>query len=148
MPEIELEKKLRALVKSDVINQGSSLFFYQGVQDNIFDKVFRGIYADDIQAFDPQQITDEYNALYEKAKADYRKLLGQFNQTKGLLAEFVIINQLRLHVYQKQELFLSITHNLPEGFQFVEYEHVWSYKTARADKSRRPPGGRHVWRRP
>lgn len=134
MPEVDLENKLRALVKSDVINQGSSLFFYQGVQDNIFDKVFRGIYADDIQAFDAGVITNEYKALYEKARDDYRKLLGRFNQTKGLLAEFAIINQLRLHAYQKQELFTSITSNLPKDFQFVEYEHVWSYKTARADK--------------
>ena len=134
MPEVELEKKLRALVKSDVINQGSSLFFYQGVQDNIFDKVFRGIYADDIQAFDATAIRNEYKALYRKAKDDYQKLLGRFNQTKGLLAEFVIINQLRLHAFQDQERFTSITHNLPEDFQFVEYDHVWSYKTARPDK--------------
>ncbi|MCP4403059.1 MAG: hypothetical protein GY801_37855 [bacterium] len=134
MPEIELEKKLRALVKSDVIDRGSSLFFYQGVQDNIFDKVFRGIYADDIQAFDFVTSSNEYKALYEKSQKDYQSLLGRFNQTKGLLAEFVIINQLRLHAFQKQAFFSSITHNLPEDFQFVEYEHVWSYKTARPDK--------------
>ncbi len=134
MPEVELEKKLRALVKSDVINQGSSLFFYRGVQDNMFDKVFRGIYADDIQAFDANAITNEYKALYQKAKDDYQELLGRFNQTKGLLAEFVIINQLRMHAYRKPELFASFTHKLPDDFRFVEYEHVWSYKTARADK--------------
>jgi hypothetical protein len=134
MPEVELENKLRALVKSDVINQGSSLFFYQGVQDNIFDKVFRGVYADDIQMFDATAITNEYKALYEKAKDDYQTLLGRFNQTKGLLAEFVIINQLRLQAFRKQELFKSMTNNLPDDFQFVEYEQVWSYKTARADK--------------
>ena len=134
MTDFELEQKMRAFVKSDVVNQGRSLFFYQGVQDNIFDKVFRGMYGDDIAAFDADTIANEYKALYEKAKADYQKLLGQFNQTKGLLAEFVIINQLRLHAFQQQDVFLSITHNLPQDFQFVEYEHVWSYKTARADK--------------
>ncbi|MCP4396382.1 MAG: hypothetical protein GY801_03590, partial [bacterium] len=134
MPEVEVEKKLCALVKSDVIEQGSSLFLYQGVQDNIFDKVFRGIYADDIQAFDAAAIGNEYKALYEKAQKDYRALLGRFNQSKGLLAEFVIINQLRLHAFQNQAFFSSITHNLPDDFQFVEYEHVWSYKTARPDK--------------
>ncbi len=134
MPETDLEQKLRALVKSDIINRGTSLFFYQGVQDNIFDKVFRGVYADDINTFDPKAITHEYKALYEKAKEDYQSLLGTYNQTKGLLAEFAIINQLRLHAYRKQDLFRSITHNLPENFHFVEYEHVWSYKTARPDK--------------
>jgi len=134
MPETDMEEKLRALVKSDVINRGTSLFFYQGVQDNIFDKVFRGVYADDINTFDSKAITNEYKALYEKAKEDYQSLLGKYNQTKGLFAEFAIINQLRLHAHQKQKLFTSITHNLPEDFQFVEYEHVWSYKTARPDK--------------
>lgn len=133
MPEHELERKLRALVKSDVINQGSSLFLYQGVQDNIFDKVFRGIYADDIHAFDPREISNEYKALYEQAQQAYHKLLGRFNQTKGLLAEFVIINHLRLHAHRTPEAFTAITHNLPEDFRFVEYEHVWSYKTARPD---------------
>ena len=134
MPETELEQKLRALVKSDVINRGTSLFFYQGVQDNIFDKVFRGVYADDIHVFDPKTISNEYKALYEKATQDYRKLLGRANQTKGLFAEFAIINQLRLHAYRNQALFRSITNNLPEDFHFVEYEHVWSYKSARPDK--------------
>lgn len=134
MMDFELEQKMQALVKTDVVNQGRSLFFYQGVQDNIFDKVFRGMYGDDIVAFDANTIPNEYKALYEKAKEDYQSLLGKYNQTKGLFAEFAIINQLRLHAFRNQELFTSITHNLPEDFRFVEYEHVWSYKTARPDK--------------
>jgi hypothetical protein len=134
MTDFELEQKMRALVHTDLINQGRSLFYYQGVQDNIFDKVFRGVYADDIKEFDAKAITNEYKALYEKAQKDYHELLGRYNYTKGLFAEFAIINQLRLHTYQNQELFLAITSNLPDDFQFVPYENVWSYKTARADK--------------
>lgn len=134
MTDFELEQKLHALVKADIIEQGRSNFYYQGVRDNVFDKVFRGRYADDIETFDVQAITHEYKALYEQAQRDYRALLGRYNQTKGLLAEFVIINQLRLHAHQRQEFFLSITHNLPEDFRFVAYEHVWSYKTARPDR--------------
>ena len=134
MSDFELEQKMQALVKSDVVSQGDSLFFYQGVQDNIFDKVFRGMYGDDIAAFTPETIPNEYQALYEQAQKEYQALLGKYNQTKGLFAEFAIINQLRLYAYRNQELFRSITHNLPEDFQFVEYAHVWSYKTARPDK--------------
>ncbi len=44
MDDYELEKKLKALVYSDIIEQGSTNFDYRGVQDNIFDKVFRGVY--------------------------------------------------------------------------------------------------------
>ena len=134
MSDSTLENKLHALVKSDIIEQGGTNFDYRGVRDNIFDKVFRGVYQKDIEVFDTQELTNEYKALYHKAKQKYQALLGRFNQTKGLLAEFVIINQLRLHAHQKPEYFASITHNLPQDFQFVEYEHVWSYKTAWPDK--------------
>ena len=135
MTDRELEEKLHSLVKSDIIERGRSNFYYRGVQDNIFDKVFRGEYADDIRNFDPKEITQEYKALYEQAKHEYQSLLGKHNQMKGLFAEFAIINQLRLHAHEKQEFFRSITHNLPEDFAFVEYEHVWSYKFTRLDKS-------------
>ncbi|GAK53200.1 hypothetical protein U14_04461 [Candidatus Moduliflexus flocculans] len=135
MTESELEQKLRALLKSDLIEQGRSNFYYRGVQDNIFDKVFRGMYADDIQAFDPQEITNEYKALYAQAKQEYQALLGRYNQTKGLFAEFAIINHLRLRAHREQERFRAMIRNLPEDFAFVEYESVWSYKTARPDKN-------------
>lgn len=97
--------------------------------------MFRGRYADDIRAFDPKEITDEYKALYEQSQKELRKALGKYSQIKGLFAEFAIINQLRLHALEKQELFRSITKNLPEDFAFVAYEHVWSYKFTRPDKS-------------
>ena len=135
MTERELEEKLHALVKSDIIEEGRSNFYYRSVQDNIFDKVFRGQYADDIRRFDSREIHQEYRGLYEQAQREYRSLLGKYNQMKGLFAEFAIINQLRLHARHKQQFFCSITHNLPEDFRFVEYDHVWSYKFTRPDRS-------------
>jgi hypothetical protein len=44
MTDGELEKKLKALVKADIISQGQTNYDYRGVGDNIFDKVFRGVY--------------------------------------------------------------------------------------------------------
>jgi hypothetical protein len=52
MPDSDLEKKLNALVKADIINKGSSFYHYRGVNDNIFDKVFRGVYDEEIRKFD------------------------------------------------------------------------------------------------
>jgi len=43
MDDAELEEKPEALVKGDIIGQGQTHFHYRGVQDNIFDKVFRGV---------------------------------------------------------------------------------------------------------
>ncbi|MCP4401371.1 MAG: hypothetical protein GY801_29240 [bacterium] len=136
--EGELEERAHALIKADIIEQGRSNFYYRGVQDNIFDKVFRGQYADDIRSFDPQEIRNEYRAMYEQAKEDLHSMTGKYSQIKGQFAEFAVINQLRLHAIEKQDLFRSITHSLPEDFRFVEYSFVWSYKIARQDR-------RDVW---
>ncbi|MCP4149727.1 MAG: hypothetical protein GY757_18420, partial [bacterium] len=52
MTDAQLEKKLKALVKVDIISQGRTNYDYRGVGDNIFDKVFRGVYEKEIRAFD------------------------------------------------------------------------------------------------
>ncbi len=134
MTDRELEQKLHALVKADIIEQGQSNFYYRGVQDNIFDKVFRGEYADDIAAFDPQAITHEYKALFEQSQHRYRQLLGKFNYTKGLYAEYAIIDQLRYHAWQQPQRFAAMMQNLPEDFHFVQYNSVWSYKTVQPNQ--------------
>jgi hypothetical protein len=49
MPDSDLEKKLTALVKADIINKGTSYYCYRGVNDTIFDKVFRGVYDENFR---------------------------------------------------------------------------------------------------
>jgi hypothetical protein len=56
MTDSELEKKLKALVKVDIINQGRTNFDYRGVGDIIFDKVFSGVYEKEINEFDVKVI--------------------------------------------------------------------------------------------
>ena len=118
--DYELEKRLRAFVKADIIEQGTSNFVYQAVQDNIFDKVFRGIYQEEIDGFTPDKIKNEYRELYEKLK-------GQFNKYKGEFSEYIIINHLKHHAYKQNDLYVSMLHNLPEDFSFVQYDTIWSY---------------------
>ncbi|MCP4113444.1 MAG: hypothetical protein GY749_49270 [Desulfobacteraceae bacterium] len=127
MDDDKLEKKLKALVKSDIICQGQSNFDYHGVRDNIFDKVFRGVYQKEIEAFDVKEIAREYREMLKAYKKKYQELLGKMNQMKGAYAEFLIINQLKHNAYQNNDLFCSLTFNLPKDFQFAEYETVWSY---------------------
>ncbi|MBF0103506.1 MAG: hypothetical protein HQK77_21625 [Desulfobacterales bacterium] len=130
MSDAELEKKLKALVESDIIEQGMTNFDYRGVQDNIFDKVFRGIYQKEIQGFDPKEITNEYKALFEKYLEKYRRLSGEFSHYKGMFAEFMIIKRLMYQAYKQNEVYLSMMHNLPQDFRFTEFKSVWSYKSA------------------
>ena len=134
MDDRELEKKLKALARSDIIQKGSTNFDYRGVQDNIFDKVFRGVYQKEIERFHPSDITDEYKRLFEEVDAKYRQILGRYNQAKGAWAEFLILRTLRREAHRKNEFFQSITRNLPEDFRFVDYESVWSYKGSPIEK--------------
>ena len=127
MDDDKLEKKLKALAKSDIINQGQTNFDYQGVRDNIFNKVFRGVYQKEIEAFDVKEITREYRQMLGEYKKRYWKLLGKLSQVKGAYAEFLIINQLRYKTRQSNARFRSATENLPHDFQFAEYESVWCY---------------------
>ncbi len=127
MTDQQLELKLEALVKADIIAQGRTNFDYRGVRDNIFDKVFRGIYEKEIHHFDVNVIKQEYKEEFEALKKKYDSLLGKHNYQKGLLTEYLLLEQLRLHARDNDELFKSITSNLPGDFNFCQYSRVWRY---------------------
>jgi len=130
MDDAELEEKLKALVKADIIKQGRSNFDYQGVQDNIFDKVFRGVYEREIHEFDVSVIGKEYYEAFEKLKKQYNSLQGKYNYQQGYFAEYVILDQLKFHAVEKNELLKSITNNLPGDFDFCDYSRVWRYDSS------------------
>ena len=134
MDDRELEKKLKALARADIIDRGSTNFDYRGVPDNVFDKVFRGVYQKEIDSFDPREIADDFKRLYERSRAEFRMLLGKYNQAKGAFAEYLVIRRLRHDARRKDEFLKSITRNLPESFEFVDYESVWSYKCSPAER--------------
>ncbi|MCK4761456.1 MAG: hypothetical protein KAW12_04590 [Candidatus Aminicenantes bacterium] len=128
MNDAELETKLKALVRADIIEQGSSNFDYRGVQDNIFGKVFRAVYQKEIEHFEVRRIETEYRKTFAELKRKYRKLQGEFNYKKGYFAEYLILDQLRYRAREKNALLKSITHNLPADFEFCEYDRAWSYR--------------------
>ncbi|MGE0086601.1 MAG: hypothetical protein AB7S75_19515 [Desulfococcaceae bacterium] len=130
MSDAELEKKLKALAYADIIEPGQSNFDYRGVPDNIFDKVFRGVYQKEIEGFDPKEIRNEYRALAEKLMADQRRRKGAESHSKGMYAEFMIIRHLTYHAHRKNDLYLPVMQNLPEDFVFTEFQSVWSYKSS------------------
>ncbi|MCP4136521.1 MAG: hypothetical protein GY754_36465 [bacterium] len=92
MSDSKLEEKLKILVGADIIEQGTGNLDYRGVPDNIFDKVFRGVYASEIETFDPKDITKEYYALSKKLQKNNKRLRGEYGRYKGAFAEFVIIS--------------------------------------------------------
>jgi hypothetical protein len=132
MDDAELEEKLEALVKGDIISQGQTHFDYRGVQDNIFDKVFRGVYEKEIREFDVRVIRKEYREELEKLEKQYDSLLGKHRCQKGYFAEYLILDQLRLHARKNNELLKSITRYLPDDFDFCDYSRVWKYDSSPA----------------
>jgi len=130
MTDAKLEEKLKALVKSDIIAQGTSNFRYRGVRDNIFDKVFRGVYEEEIRKFDVKTIGKEYHEGFEKLKEQYNRLLGRYNSRKGHFAEYCIQDRLRIHGREHNEFLKSITRYLPGDFNFREYSRVWKYNSS------------------
>jgi hypothetical protein len=130
MTDSDLEKKLKALVKADIINQGRTNFDYRGVGDNIFDKVFRGVYEKEIREFDVKAIKEEYTKELEELKKQYKSLLGKYHSRKGYYTEYLLLEQLRLHSREKNELLKSMTRNLPGDFNFCVYERVWRYDSS------------------
>jgi len=127
MSDSELEKRLRAFVKADIIEQGTSYFTYHAVADNIFDKVFRGVYQEEIDGFTPEKIKNEYRTLY-------KKLQGQYNKYKGEFSEYVIINHLKHRAYKQNDFYMAMIKNLPDDFCFVEYSTIWSYSASPVHK--------------
>ena len=127
MSDEELENKLEALVRGDIIDQGQTHFDFRCVRDNIFDKVFRGVYQKEIEHFDIRDIKKEYARTLENMQSRYQKLQGKYNYQKGFFAEYLILNQLLLHARKKNALLKSITRYLPGDFNFCEYSRVWKY---------------------
>jgi len=133
MPERELEKKLKTLIMSDIVNSGGSRYTYQAVQDNIFEKVFIAEFGGDIEYFDPQRdISNNYQQLMTIFENKFKKIQGKLNQTTGLYAEYVLIDLLKYRAFQNKynKQVQALFENLPEDFTFVQYERVWTYSAS------------------
>ena len=125
MSDTDLEKKFRALYRADIIEEHYGR--YRGVQDNIFDKVFRRSYSDDIDKFVTSEAPDEYRKLFKEIHEKYERLKGEYSRYKGAFAEFMIISRLNSEAFIENDRFRSMIENLPPDFEFTEYENVWSY---------------------
>ncbi len=143
MSDAELERKLEALAYSDIIEENKSL--YRGVQDNLFDKIFRSKYSDDIENFVIQEAPAEYQTLLETMQARYSRLEGRYNRYKGAFAEFMICNHLRNNAHQDNVRFQAMLTNSPDDFEFVRYERVWSFASPPLEK---PEFQVDIWARP
>jgi hypothetical protein len=123
IPDDELEKKLKALYRSDIIEEHYG--HYMGVQDNIFDKVLRRSYEKDIDQFF-EQVPKEYKEMIDKWEEKYRQTQGKLNLYKGKFLEFMVWNHLE-NAHQNCKLYNEMFTGLPDNFEFVEFKQILSY---------------------
>ncbi|MCP4345788.1 MAG: hypothetical protein GY795_09705 [Desulfobacterales bacterium] len=123
--DTELDKKCKALFRSDIIDR--DMVGYKGVQDNIFDKVFRRNYSDDIEKFMTQEAPNEYKTMFKNLQKKYRSRSGEYSRFKGAFAEFMIWHHLKDNAFQNNDLYKSMLNNLPDDFDFAEYSRILSY---------------------
>ncbi|MCP4105538.1 MAG: hypothetical protein GY749_08380, partial [Desulfobacteraceae bacterium] len=103
MSDPELEKKLKAIFRCDIIEEDRGL--YRGIRDNIFDKVFRRSYSDDIHLFVTKEAPEEYKKLFEEIRKKYERLKGEYSRYKGAFAEFMIISRLNSDAFRENDRF-------------------------------------------
>jgi len=123
----DLEKRIKTLILCDIVKQGRSQYYYQGISDHLFDRVFKGHYSDEIELFDPKEITNEYKVLFKHWKDKFHVICGKYGSLKGRFAEYMVTNHLKYRAYENNEVFCSMMHNFPDDFEFVHYQSVWKY---------------------
>jgi len=130
MTDQDLEKKMNSLIMSDIINSGGSRYKYQAIQDNVFEKVFMAEFGGDIESFDPEHdIAVSYKKLMNAFEKKFKKIQGKLNRTKGVYAEYALIDLIKYHAFKSKynKRIQSMFVNLPNSFEFVQYERVWTY---------------------
>lgn len=131
--ERDVENKLRLLVRGDLISEGSSSFRYKGMSDDIFYKLFRYKYEEEIENFPIEKIEKEEK---QKEKTEIKKLkkklktfTGKEKYYKGRFLEYVILKYLRFGRFRDDDLDIKdVVVNYQEGAKFTDYQEVKSYK--------------------
>lgn len=125
----EAEKVLQQLCKGDLIGEGSGSIRYKGMSDDIFYKVFRYKYGEEIDNFSNEKIAiEEKDKMIEKINFLQQKnksLQGLINYNKGHYLEFVLTKYLRFLKFKNANLKLSeVVENYQSGAEWSNYIQV------------------------
>ena len=127
--ERELEEKLRQLVKGDLISEGSSSQRYKGMADDIFYKVFRYKYQEEIDNFSLEEIEkDEYRIQMERIEeleSKLKSVKGKEKYNKGHYLEYILTKYLKFGKYKEDRLKLEdVVENYQLSAKFTDYQQV------------------------
>ncbi len=127
--EKELEQKLRELEKGDLISEGSSSMRYKGMSDDIFYKVFRYRYQEEIDNFPIEKIEknekEKEMKKIKKLQEELQSLKGKRRYYKGLYLEYILNLYLKFKKYKKEGVKLEeLVENYQPGACFTDYRQV------------------------
>ncbi len=97
MSDTDLDKRLKQLVKADILAQGGSNFHFRGLGDPIFAMVFRRMYGAEIEQTSVASIDEDFKQQLASAK-------GLASWHKGRAAEFKVRYQLLVASLQGAKL--------------------------------------------
>lgn len=134
MEDRELDEKLKALVKGDLIKQGTSNYTYHGIGDPIFDKVIRNEFEDEIKDKESWQVKERIRSeTEEQLRQENLSLKGKLNYYKGHLAEYFIIAFLKHRAYKNNPPLSEMVYNYKKGVEFERYRSVSTFTMSPAD---------------
>lgn len=127
--ESEAEEVLQQLCKGDLIGEGQGSIRYKGMPDDIFYKVFRYKYGEEIDNYSNEKIAiEEQNKMKEEIKLLQQRnksLRGLINYNKGHYLEFIMIKYLKFLKFKKSNIKLSdVVENYQQGAEWTEYIQV------------------------
>lgn len=89
-----IHRRLRLLVESDVIREGSSDIRYQGLGDGVLSLILRNRFEEEISSH-PPDLKKEFEAEIKQLRQDKRSIQGMLNNVTGQLAEYQLAYDFR-----------------------------------------------------
>lgn len=90
----EIQKRLRTLVKADLLIQGIADIDFQGLQDGTLYLILRNRFEKEISSFEPDLKKDFHEEL-DRLQKDKRVLQGKLNHLIGKFAEYQLATDFR-----------------------------------------------------
>ena len=77
----ELDKRLKLLSRSDIIDAGSTAFHYKGIPDDLFNQVVQVLYAHEIENI---KLKDTYGKIHEENRVKTTTFETKFFQHNNI----------------------------------------------------------------
>lgn len=126
MEEEELEKKLDAMARADIILQGPRPYQYQGINDGVFARVLRFFYECDLEGISEQEYEERIKAEERQEIRDILAFLqkagGVYRYHQGKIAEYCLVSFLNYEAHKDERGFAGRMYEWGRKVEFCRYK--------------------------